>query len=283
MLLFKKVDTLQQYLIQQKKEGKNIGFVPTMGALHAGHLSLLNAAKTENDLSVVSIFVNPTQFNEASDLEKYPRTEGADIEKLTLAGCAVLFMPSITEIYPDGTQNTTESEFNFGNLANVMEGAERPGHFAGVVQIVKRLLEIVEPDRLYMGQKDYQQFAIIQEMLVQWEAPIEIIRCPIIREPDGLAMSSRNVRLSPDHRKRATLLSQLLTEAKERSASETPAETEAYALKRMREEPDFKPEYFTISDGRTLQPLENYADAATVVICLACWVGDVRLIDNVVF
>lgn len=283
MLLFKKIKDLRTYLSQQKNAGKSIGFAPTMGALHAGHISLVNACNAENDLSVVSIFVNPTQFNESSDLEKYPRTEGADIEKLTSANCDVLFMPTIEEVYPSGTKNETENEFDFGNLTQVMEGAERPGHFEGVVQIVKRLLEIVEPTRLYMGQKDYQQFAIIQEMIVQWGAPVKIVRCPIVREADGLAMSSRNVRLSADHRKRAILLSQLLNEAKQRSQHESPAQTEAYALARMRSEPDFRPEYFTISDGRTLQPLEKYSDAETVVICLACWVGEVRLIDNVVF
>lgn len=281
MLLFKKTEDLRKYLQAQKDLNKSIGFAPTMGALHQGHISLVKASKQANDLTVVSIFVNPTQFNEASDLEKYPRTEGSDIEKLTAAACDVLYMPTIEEVYPAGTES--KETFDFGNLVKVMEGTERPGHFEGVVQVVKRLLEIVEPSRLYMGQKDYQQFAIIQEMLRQWGAPIEIVRCPIVRESNGLAMSSRNVRLSEDHRKRAILLSQLLQAAKQASKTKKTSEIEAEAMERMRREPDFCPEYFTISDGRTLEPISDFTTAETVVICVACWVGEVRLIDNIVF
>lgn len=281
MLLFKKTEDLRKYLQTQKDLNKSIGFAPTMGALHQGHISLVNASKKANDLTVVSIFVNPTQFNESSDLEKYPRTEGSDIEKLTAAVCDVLYMPTIEEVYPAGTES--KETFDFGNLVKVMEGAERPGHFEGVVQVVKRLLEIVEPSRLYMGQKDYQQFAIIQEMLRQWGAPIEIVRCPIVRESNGLAMSSRNVRLPEDHRKRAILLSQLLQAAKQESKTKSPSDIEAEAMERMHREPDFRPEYFTISDGRTLEPISDFTTAETVVICVACWVGEVRLIDNIVF
>ena len=280
MLLFKKVNQLRAYLAAQRAEGKTVGFAPTMGALHAGHISLVKYSRAQNDLTVVSIFVNPTQFNEATDLEKYPRTEGSDIEKLTLAGCEVLFMPNPEEVYPSGTQS--KEEFDFGGLTEVMEGAKRPGHFAGVVQVVKRLLEIVQPHRLYMGQKDYQQFAIIQEMLRQMQSEVRIVRCPIVREEDGLAMSSRNVRLPADHRRRAVLLSQLLAEAKENTHRRTPAETEALAIQKMTAEPDFRPEYFIISDGRTLQPIKDWSDADTVVACLACRVGEVRLIDNMI-
>ncbi len=281
MLLFKKVTDLQDYLKTQRKAGKSVGFAPTMGALHAGHISLVNLNNAENDISVVSIFVNPTQFNESTDLDKYPRTEGADIEKLTAANCDVLFMPNIEEVYPKSTDNT--ENFDFGGLVKVMEGAERPGHFEGVVQVVKRLLEIVEPSRLYMGQKDYQQFAIIQEMLRLWGSDIQIVRCPIVREPDGLAMSSRNVRLTPDHRKRAIILSQMLEEVASKRKTHSPAELEKWAMDKMAAQKDFRPEYFTISDGKTLQQVTDFSKHEDVVACLACWVGDVRLIDNWVF
>ena len=281
MLLFKKVTELQNYLNTRRKEGKSIGFIPTMGALHAGHISLVNLSNADNDISVVSIFVNPTQFNESTDLDKYPRTEGADIEKLTVANCDVLFMPNIEEIYPKSTENT--ETFDFGDLVKVMEGAERPGHFEGVVQVVKRLLEIVQPSRLYMGQKDYQQFAIIQEMIRLWGSDIQIVRCPIVREADGLAMSSRNVRLLADHRKRAIILSQILKEAAAKRKTHSPTEIEKWAMNKMLAQKDFKPEYFTISDGKTLQPVSNFTEHGDVVACLACWLGDVRLIDNWVF
>ncbi len=281
MLLFKKINDLQNHLDRQRADGKTIGFAPTMGALHAGHISLVDKCNAENDLSVVSIFVNPTQFNEASDLDKYPRTEESDILKLTQAKCAVLFMPDINEVYPKSTENT--ETFDFGGLVKVMEGAQRPGHFEGVVQVVKRLLEIVRPTRLYMGQKDYQQFAIIQEMLRQMQSKIQIVRCPIVREPDGLAMSSRNVRLPADHRKRAVLLSQILEKAEKQAKQKTPAEIETEALKRMENEPDFRPEYFKIVDARTLQPVADFTGENGVAACVACWVGEVRLIDNKVF
>ena len=281
MLLFKKVNDLQNYLSTQVKAGKSVGFAPTMGALHAGHISLVDLNNAENDISVVSIFVNPTQFNESTDLDKYPRTEGADIEKLTAANCDILFMPNIEEVYPKSTENT--EEFDFGDLVKVMEGAERPGHFEGVVQVVKRLLEIVQPNRLYMGQKDYQQFAIIQEMIRLWDADIQIVRCPIVREKDGLAMSSRNVRLTPDHRERAIILSQILEEAAGKRMTHSAAEIEKWAMDKMAAQKDFRPEYFTISDGRTLQQVRDFSEHEGVVACLACWVGDVRLIDNWVF
>ena len=281
MLLFKKVNDLQDYLNTQRKAGKSIGFAPTMGALHAGHISLVDLNNAENDISVVSIFVNPTQFNESTDLDKYPRTEGADIEKLTTANCDVLFMPTIEEVYPKSTENT--ETFDFGGLVKVMEGAERPGHFEGVVQVVKRLLEIVQPHRLYMGQKDYQQFAIIQEMLRLWKSEIKIVRCPIVREEDGLAMSSRNVRLTPDHRERATILSKILEEAAAKRKTHSPADIEKWAMDKMAAQKDFRPEYFTISDGKTLQQVSDFSEHEGVVACLACWVGEVRLIDNWVF
>lgn len=278
MRLFKTVKDLQTYLDVQRKNGLSIGFAPTMGALHAGHISLIALNNKENDISVASIFVNPTQFNEISDLDKYPRTEGADIEKLTKANCDVLFMPDVADVYPKNLD--TQVAFDFGGLATVMEGEKRPGHFDGVAQVVKRLLDIIQPDSLYMGQKDYQQFAIIQEMLVLLKSKIRIVSCPIVREKDGLAMSSRNLRLTKDHRERAVFLSQLLESASSKMQNYSPKEIEEWAMAEMTKQKDFKPEYFQISDGRTLQEIERFEDTPSVVACLACWVGEVRLIDN---
>lgn len=280
MLIFKQVQDLQNHIYLQRSKGKTIGFAPTMGALHAGHMSLIAAANEGADISVASIFVNPTQFNEASDLDKYPRTEGLDIQKLMLHGCDVLFMPNVEEVYPKNVD--TSPKFDFGDLATVMEGAHRPGHFDGVAQVVGRLLDIVQPDSLYMGQKDYQQFAIIQDMLRQMQSTIQIVRCPIIREEDGLAMSSRNVRLPEKHRQAAPRIYQLLSEAKEKITTEKPSQIEKWAMAELLKIVDAKPEYFEIVDGFTLQKIATFEEAKVAVACLACWVGDVRLIDNMI-
>lgn len=277
MLLFKRVNDLQKYLQSKKKQGDQIGFVPTMGALHHGHLSLMKISKTHCDITVCSIFVNPTQFDDPGDLAKYPRTIGADIDLLTSVEVDVLFLPPVEEVYPDGLD--TSIDVDFGALANVMEGAFRPGHFDGMAQVVWRLLSIVEPDKLFMGQKDFQQVAIVQEMLKQFDAPIELIRCPIVREEDGLAMSSRNVRLSTENRGAAIALSRTLEQANEKMSSETPKEICAWAMEAL-SLPNFKPEYFEIVDGVTLQAIDDFGAADLVVACTAVWVGDVRLIDN---
>lgn len=280
MLIFKRVNDLQRYLDLARKDGQTIGFAPTMGALHAGHLSLIAAANAENDLTIASIFVNPTQFNEATDLDKYPRTEGADIKLLMQNGCDVLFMPTVDDVYPKNVD--TSAKFDFGDLAKVMEGAHRPGHFDGVAQVVGRLLNIVQPNSLYMGQKDYQQFAIIQDMLRQMQSDIRIVRCPIVREEDGLAMSSRNVRLPENHRAAAPRIHAILSEAKTKIASDTPTEVEKWALAQLTDNEDFKPEYFEIVDGITLQEISTFEESEIVVACVTCWVGDVRLIDNMI-
>ena len=277
MLIFKRVDDFKKYLYAQASQGQQIGFVPTMGALHAGHLSLLQTSKKQCDLTVCSIFVNPTQFNDPGDLEKYPRTIGADIELLTSAGVDVLFLPPVSEIYPEGLD--TRLEIDFGELATVMEGAFRPGHFDGMAQVVWRLLSIVEPQKLFMGQKDFQQQTIVAEMLRQFNTAIELIRCPIVREDDGLALSSRNVRLSPEQRAKATALSKTLESAKEKMTSESPPEICKWAMEVLAL-PGFKPEYFEIVDGMSLQPIKHFADSDFVVACTAVWVGNVRLIDN---
>ena len=279
MILFKKVEQLQTFIASQKQKKQKVGFVPTMGALHNGHLSLIRQATAENDLVVCSIFVNPTQFNDVSDLEKYPRTAAKDIQLLTSVSCDVLFMPPVEEVYPKGLDTTLE--LDFGDLATVMEGKFRPGHFDGMAQVVNRLLNIVLPHNLYMGQKDFQQLAIVRSMLKQLDSEINLVMCPIVREEDGLAMSSRNVRLTPEHRKLALVLSQTLKKSKELIDEKTPLEIQKWAMNELAVA-DFKPEYFDIVDGVTLQALEDFQGTDFAVACTAVWVGKVRLIDNMV-
>lgn len=279
MILFKKVESLQTYISQLKHEKKSVGFIPTMGALHNGHLSLIKQAKVENDCVVCSIFVNPTQFNDSSDLEKYPRTAGQDIDLLTSVNNDILFMPYVSEVYPSDLD--TSLALDFGALANVMEGEFRPGHFDGMAQVVNRLLNIVKPHNLYMGQKDFQQLAIVRSMLKQLKSDVNLVMCSIVRENDGLAMSSRNVRLTPENRQLAVKLWQTLSEAKELVEEKTPIQIKEWAMKQF-DIPQFKPEYFEIVDGVTLQPIENFDESTFVVACTAVWAGDVRLIDNMV-
>ncbi len=280
MFLFKKVKDLQQHLETVRNNGGIIGFVPTMGALHEGHLSLIQQANDHTDCAVASIFVNPTQFNDVSDLDKYPRTTSADIEMLSSADNNILFLPPVNEVYPKGLE--TKLSLDFGNLATVMEGEFRPGHFDGMAQVVNRLLDIVQPHQLFMGQKDFQQLTIVRSMLRQLNSSIELKMCPIIREEDGLAMSSRNRRLPEDHRKKAILLSQTLQMARQMMDSRSPDEVTKFAMEKL-DAPDFKPEYFSIVDGITLQPVKRFEDSEFIVACTAVWLGEVRLIDNLVF
>ncbi len=280
MYVFKKVADLKKYLDKRRKSGDTVGFVPTMGALHEGHMSLIQQSITATDCTVCSIFVNPTQFNEASDLEKYPRTIAKDMAMLNTEGCHVLFLPDVSEVYPPGLN--TELELDFGDLATVMEGKFRPGHFDGMAQVVKRLLDIVEPHQLFMGQKDFQQLTIVRSMLRQLELPVQLVMCPIIREKGGLAMSSRNVRLDPALRKKALLLNKTLKAAKRKMKTESPAAIKKWAMKQLKI-PSFKPEYFEIVDGITLQNIRKFEKSDLVVACTAVWVGDVRLIDNLIF
>lgn len=279
MHLFKKVSDLQYYLRSLKAAGKTVGFVPTMGALHQGHISLIEASQAECDYTVCSIFVNPTQFNDPKDLDKYPRTPGKDIELLVAGGCDILFMPPVDEIYPP--EGLKPLSLDFGALEKVMEGEFRPGHFKGVAQVVHRLLEIVLPDSLYMGQKDYQQVAIVRSMIHQTRLQVHLVTCPTLREKDGLAMSSRNVRLSPAAREEATLIYRTLSEAKTRVGELPPAEIRAAAWQQL-SAPGFRPEYFDIVDGYTLQPVRSFEESEVVVACTAVWLDGVRLIDNMV-
>ena len=279
MYLFKKVNDLQKYLDKLRIEGNKIGLIPTMGALHKGHLSLIKRAKIDNDVTVCSIFVNPTQFNETEDLIKYPRTAAEDIELLTSYDNDVLFMPPVNEVYPDGL--TTKLNLEFGQLARLMEGEFRPGHFDGMAQVVNRLADIVQPDNMYFGQKDFQQYAIVRDMLIQLKSPVKAIMCPIIREPDGVALSSRNVRLRPEDRQRATIIHQTLLKAKSLIKESRPEIVKELSLNQLAIK-DFKPEYFEIVDGRSLLPITDFDDSDYIVACTAVWAGEVRLIDNMI-
>ncbi len=279
MLVFKQAAGLQAWLDTERRDGKTVGFAPTMGALHQGHLSLVEMAKSECARAVVSIFVNPTQFNDPADLEKYPRMPEQDIALLIGVGCDALFMPPVEEVYPPGLDLSLQ--LDFGALDRVMEGKFRPGHFGGMAMVVKRLLDIVQPHRLYMGQKDFQQLTIVGDMLRQLGSGIELVRCPTTREADGLAMSSRNLRLSPAMRAAAPVIYQSMQAAKSALPGEPASTVQVQGLETLRAA-GLEPEYFDIVDGRTLLPVEHYGDSDFIVVCVAAWAGDVRLIDNLV-
>lgn len=280
MYLFQRVDGLQSFLQAERASYRSIGFVPTMGALHEGHLSLIKRSQAENQVTVCSIFVNPTQFNQAEDLIKYPRTPEKDIAMLAQVGCEVLFFPAEAQIYPPGLN--TQLTVDLAGLDLVLEGAHRPGHFAGVVQVVKRLLDVVQPHRLYLGQKDFQQVSVVRQMMTALKLPIELLMVPTMREPDGLAMSSRNVRLSADERALAPLIYKTLTELRQQiKKGGSIADAEAWAGAKLREA-GFNPEYISVVDGYSLQPVAQLAQSDYVVVCLAAWLGQVRLIDNLI-
>jgi len=268
---------LQARISELKEEGQRIGFVPTMGALHEGHLSLVDCCTSENDVTVVSIFVNPTQFNQREDYEKYPRDMNGDIKKLQEAGAGIIFTPNEREIYPEGDRR----EFDFGQLDKVMEGKFRPGHFNGVAQVVSRLFEIVKPHRAYFGEKDFQQLAIIRELTSRLNMDIDIVSCPIVREPDGLAKSSRNARLTEEQRKHAPKIAEALHKARDEAKNYTVAELKRRVTGELNNDPYIDVEYFEIVDERSLQPVETWDDTYYKRACIAAWVGKVRLIDNV--
>ncbi len=277
MLIFKKVADLRQWLATQTIP---IGFAPTMGALHDGHLELIRMAKREGCLAVASIFVNPTQFNDPRDLEKYPRTTEKDTALLLSAQCDALFIPSVEEVYPPGENLTIELDFK--QLDKVMEGKFRPGHFKGMATVVNRLLDIVRPQRLYMGQKDFQQLSIVRDMVHQLSLPVELVMCPTVRESDGLAMSSRNMRLTPEMRMVAPVIHQTLQWAKTEMGKNRPApEIQREALQKLAAS-GLRPEYFEIVDGETLLNLQHSSDSEFIVACAATFAGELRLIDNLV-
>ena len=272
------VKELQAELKKHKK--KSVGFVPTMGALHSGHIALMKRSIKENDFTVCSIFVNPTQFNVKSDLEKYPRTLKADADKLEKAGVDYLFAPSVKEIYPKGTKKSVK--VNLKGLDKQMEGKFRPGHFEGVVQVVHRLLEIVKPTRLYMGQKDFQQFTIIAQMIKNLKMKVKLVVVEIQRAKDGLALSSRNVRLTPAKRKWAPIIYKALKKAKRSMNKKSVAEVEENAMIELGNPRGYEPEYFIIVDGNTLEPIKNWDDSDFIIAATAVWAGKVRLIDNMI-
>ena len=279
MDIFSSISELRNMLQSLRNQGKTIGFVPTMGALHHGHISLLERAKRENDVTVCSIFVNPLQFNDKKDLEKYPRTLEEDIHKLTSSHCNYLFSPSSEDIY--STPESKKIILNLGLLDKVMEGAHRPGHFEGVCVVVKNLFEIVTPNKAYFGEKDFQQLAIIKYMVKTLKLPVEIIGCPTIRESDGLAMSSRNALLNTDERKNAAHIAQTLFEAKKHGKEKTIDEFKKWTTSRINENPFLTTEYFEIINSETLQPVSSWTNASNVRICVAVKIGSIRLIDNI--
>ena len=277
MKIVKGIKELKGYLIDSKRNSKRIGLVPTMGALHKGHLSLVERCVRENDICVVSVFVNPTQFNDKHDLETYPRTLEADCTLLESAGCDFVFAPSVEEMYPEPDTRT----FDFGTVMQVMEGAKRPGHFSGVAQVVSKLFYIVEPDNAYFGEKDFQQIAVIRAMVKQLQIPVQINACPIVREADGLALSSRNTRLTPALRQKAPLIARTLQESKALAATKSVREVIDYVVNTLNADPDLEVEYYEIVDGDSLVSIQDWKDTSYAVGCVTVYCGEVRLIDNI--
>jgi pantoate--beta-alanine ligase len=281
MILFKKATDLRNWVDAQRKKDDRIGFVPTMGALHDGHISLVDTSKKKDKITIASIFVNPTQFNDPKDFKKYPVTLEKDIDMLEKAGCDILFLPTVEEMYPDGF--TPKMHYDLGFLETVLEGKYRPGHFQGVCMVVHRLLEIVNPDHLYLGQKDYQQCMILTRLLklTGINNKTEIIICPTLREADGLAMSSRNMRLDEMERKKAVTIYQCLNMIKENAANATPAELISKA-QWMLEKAGFKVDYVEIADAHDLSPVNTLDGKQKPVALIAASMNEARLIDNMV-
>lgn len=279
MKVIRTVEELKSVVGALKAEGKSVGLVPTMGALHDGHVSLMEKARGDNDVVVVSVFVNPTQFNNPDDLRTYPRTEEADCARMRDAGVDIAFIPSVEEIYPEPDNRV----FDLGKVAEVMEGAMRPGHFNGVAQIVSKLFRMVEPTRAYFGEKDFQQIAVIRRMVELEKFPIEIIDCPICREDDGLAMSSRNVRLTAENRAVAPAIHRILKKSVEWARDHSLDDTRRLVVEELDAYPQMEVEYYEIVDPLTMQPLKEWSTPhnGQAVGCITCYCGDVRLIDNI--
>ena len=277
MKIVSSIKDLKNFLALEREKGKKVGLVPTMGALHAGHISLVKRCVAENDICVVSDFVNPTQFNDKHDLETYPRTLDADCALLESVGCDYVFAPSVAEMYPEPDTRV----FNLGPVAEVMEGPRRPGHFNGVAQVVSKLFYIVEPDNAYFGEKDFQQIAVIREMVGQLNLPVHIVDCPIQREADGLALSSRNTRLTPEQRQKAPVIARTLKESTTFVPAKSVQEVIDYVVNTINQVPEMEVEYFEIVDGNTMQPIQNWSDTTYPVGCITVYCGEVRLIDNI--
>jgi len=281
METYKTISSLKQAINNKKAAGKTIGFVPTMGALHAGHISLIDESKKQTDVTVVSIFVNPTQFNDSKDLENYPRTIKSDIQKLENVKADILFLPDVKEIYPEPDTR----QFDFGKLDKVMEGRFRKGHFNGVAQVVSKLFDIVEPNKAFFGQKDFQQYVIIKTLASKYMAEynIDIVRCPIIREKDGLAMSSRNLLLLDEQRKNANVIYKTLKKAKENYSGKSVEEIKKFVIEEINKNPFLEVEYFSIVDDVNLEEIKEMTEEKNKVGCIAVYCGKIRLIDNIYF
>lgn len=279
MQVVKRISELRGVLEEVKKKGMTIGFVPTMGALHSGHISLVEKAGQQSDFVIVSIFVNPTQFNDKDDLKRYPRDLNKDLTLLGQSACKLVFAPEVDEVYPEPDTR----QFNFGTLETVMEGTHRPGHFNGVAQVVSKLFEMVQPDKAFFGLKDFQQLVIIKELVKQLTLPVEIVPCEIIREADGLAMSSRNMLLDAGQRRNAVHISQTLFEARNKSGEMSVKELCEWVTARIDENDFLKTEYFEIVDDEKLQPVSSWNDPVNKVGCIAVHCGKIRLIDNIIF
>lgn len=280
MIIFNDIASTHQYVRQRLANNQTIGFVPTMGALHAGHISLIRASKRQNDITVCSIFVNPTQFNNPEDLKKYPRTLEKDCQMLQTAGCDMVFVPSAEEMYP----TLPTMKFDFGNLETVMEGKFRPGHFNGVGIVVSKLFHIIKPTKAYFGLKDLQQVAVIRRMVKDLSFDLEIVPCETLRESDGLAMSSRNVRLSAEARQLAPQIFEALMKAKQALQNgENALSTKKIITQHFNLYPEFTVEYFEVADFDTLEPIFQKNPTGKTAICIAAFLDGVRLIDNLVF
>lgn len=277
MQVIKSIAELQACLANERSNGNSIGLVPTMGALHEGHASLVRRSVSENDVTVVSVFLNPTQFNDPKDLERYPRTLDSDCELLEACGAQVVFAPSVGEMYPEPDTRT----FSYPPTDSVMEGERRPGHFNGVCQIVSKLFAITSPDRSYFGEKDYQQIAVIRRMVADLGFKVEVIACPVIREEDGLAMSSRNTLLSVEEKALAPNIYRVLKESKSQGLGLK--DTEKWVIGQINAIDGLDVEYFSIVDGNTLESIANWDDAGSVVGCITVYCGKtpIRMIDHI--
>ncbi len=281
MIICKNRLEIESVIREKKSQNLSIGFVPTMGALHKGHISLVEKSVAENDCTIVSIFVNPIQFNNPLDLQTYPRTLNQDVALLSSAGCAIVFIPEVEDMYPEGAQ--VEESYSFNGIENEMEGKFRPGHFNGVAVVVRRLFELIPANSAYFGLKDFQQLAIVKALVAKLQIPIQIVACDIVRENDGLAMSSRNVRLLPQERLHAAQISQTLFKAKELQQTKSVTEVKKFVIDTINNVPLLSVEYFEIVDDTYLQIVNSWNENSNKVGCIAVNVGNVRLIDNIAF
>ena len=279
MIVYRTKNDLAKHLDDLRQRGKSIGLVPTMGALHHGHISLVERSTSGNGATVVTIFVNPTQFNDSSDLEKYPRTPEKDLDILRQYKVDVVFIPSVKEMYPE----PDERKFDLAGLDKVMEGAYRKGHFNGVAQIVSKLFDVIGPHRAYFGQKDFQQVVIIKHLVEMLGMDIQVVTCPIVREKDGLALSSRNIQLSREERKAAPLVYRILMQAKEKQADFDPDAVKQWVEEQFKLHPMFQLEYFEIVEDKYLTPIIKWENGVNKVGCIAVQLGQIRLIDNLFF